>query len=252
MQLAVDHEVCRMKVGPNTAAPELMTDLDAVVRIGDEILVPGNAEGAGVIKPFHGRIVGIGPNLVEVDAPFVPGNSGSPIIHQASGKVVGVATYLMTRKVDQSGTGKVETVVRRFGYRIDSVKQWEAVNWPRFYAQSAQTQQIESFGAEFLKLFENAKAGHLASSDYTNPGIRRALQAFESKVRANGTRMSTNDDANARRNLLADLRVATRADLFAFDSRNAYDFFRRTLILEQKFREDLYTGFTQAISSVDR
>ena len=101
----------------------MLDNLNANVAVGDEVWVLGNAEGAHVVTPIAGKLVGIGPNLVEVDAPFVPGNSGSPIIHKRTGKVIGVATYVIQRAADAAPGLSLPTAVRRFGYRV-------VINWP--------------------------------------------------------------------------------------------------------------------------
>lgn len=247
--LGVGHDICRISAPGGTAMLEAMTDTDQVARIGDAVAVLGNAEGAGVIKPFEGRIVGLGPNLVEVDAPFVPGNSGSPIIHVPTGKVLGIATYLVTRKIDPKGDGSVQTSVRRFGYRLDSVKAWEPVDWARFYAQAAQVERIQATGEDFARLFADAREKSISSANYTNSQIKRALETFE-RVAKSGRRMSAADLGNARRALLGDLRIAAMTDINAFDARTAYDYFRREVADEKKFRDDVYTGFTRAMESV--
>lgn len=249
--LGVGHDICRISAPGGTAMLEAMTDTDKVVRIGDAVAVLGNAEGAGVIKPFEGRIVGLGPNLVEVDAPFVPGNSGSPIIHVPTGKVLGIATYLVTRKVDPKGDGTVETSIRRFGYRLDSVKTWEPVDWARFYAQAAQVDRIQATGEDFVRLFADAREKSISSANYTNSQIKRALETFE-RVAKSGRRMSAADLGNARRALLGDLRIAAMTDINAFDARTAYDYFRREVADEKKFRDDVYTGFTRAMESASQ
>jgi hypothetical protein len=246
--LGVGHDIFRSTLPAAASMLEVEPALDANVKIGDKIVVPGNAEGAGVVKPFEGKIVGIGPNLIEVDAPFVSGNSGSPIIHVDSGKVVGIATYLLIKKVDTNGDEKdgVETTVRRFGFRLDNVPQWEEVNWPRFYAQSAQAEKIEETSAEFVQLFSDAKGNRMSSSNFKNPGIQRALSNFE-RAAQNGRRMSAADASSAVRGLLGELRIAATNDILAFDTRNAYDYFRRLVADEKKFRDDICTGFTKEI-----
>lgn len=247
--VGMDSDLSKIALPADTTTNlELLTELDSTVRVGDAIAVLGNAEGAGVVKPLEGRIVGIGPNLIEVDAPFVPGNSGSPIIHVPTGKVIGIATYLLVRKVN-SASGAVDSTVRRFGYRLDKVKGWEPINWQRFYLQSGQLEKIENTSAEFIKLFADAKARQLSAGGFTNPGIRRALDTFERSLRA-GSRMSAADLASARRQLLGDLRSASISDINAFDSRTAYDYFRRMVAEEKKMREEIHSGFTRAIDSV--
>lgn len=244
--LGVDHDIFK---GALTEAPtslEILENLDQTAKIGDPIAVLGNPEGAGVIKPLEGRIVGIGPNLVEVDAPFVQGNSGSPIIHIPTGKVIGIATYLIIRKVDTKEKDGVETTVRRFGYRVDNVAKWEPVNWTNFYTQSAQAAKIEENGEDFIELFKDAKEGKMRSTNYQNPGIQRALFNLE---RTAGSRMSAADLASTRRQFLGDLRIAAMSDINSFDNRTAYDYFRRQVADEKKFRDDLYSGFTRMIEA---
>jgi len=107
------------------------------------VVVAGNAEGGGVINTIKGKIVGLGPQLVEVDAPFSAGQQWEPDRAFETGKVIGVATYLTIKKYDAATKEVLKApVVRRFGYRLDSVKTWQPVNWPAFYAQAAEVQAI--------------------------------------------------------------------------------------------------------------
>src|SRR6185312_7757504 len=74
--------------------------VDKDVSIGDAVVVLGNSQGRNVVTEIEGKVTGVGPELIEVDAKFVPGNSGSPIIHVKSGKVIGVATFVTVRQPD--------------------------------------------------------------------------------------------------------------------------------------------------------
>ncbi|MFZ4681924.1 MAG: S1 family peptidase [Terrimicrobiaceae bacterium] len=247
--LGVDSDIFRGILVEGVPAFDMLTEADGAVNIGDAVAVLGNAEGAGVIKVLEGKIVGLGPNLVEVDAPFVPGNSGSPIIHVPTGKVIGIATYLLIRKVD-SGLPGVEAapVVRRFGYRLDKVKTWESLDWTRFYAQSAQADRIEATSGEFQQLFEDAREKKMSSVNFSNPEIRRAVETLERSGRS-GARMSDADLSKLKRDFLGKLRIAAQTDVNAFDSRNAYDYFRRLVADEKKFRDEIAEGFTKVINS---
>ena len=163
--VAVGHDIFRMALPPNGKPFEVMNGVTENAGIGDDVVVLGNAEGSGVINTIMGKIVGIGPNLVEVDAQFVPGNSGSPIVHLKTGKVIGVATYTVTRKYDAATKEKMkEPVIRRFGYRLDSVKTWQPVNWPGFYAQAGVMEKIhtltEALDNFFRDLYEKQEPRH--------------------------------------------------------------------------------------------
>lgn len=244
--LAVGADICRMAAPDVTATLEYLKDMHSSVKIGDEVVVLGNAEGAGVVKPLQGKVVGIGPNLVEVDAPFVPGNSGSPIVHLPTGKVIGIATYLRIRKVNND-KGSMDTEIRRFGYRLDTVPSWEALDWRIFDFQAAQLGKIESTSSQFIKLFEDAAAKRVSYSNFDDPGIRRALENYSRSLR--GSRMSEADFNNLQRSLFGDLRRVAQVDINAFNTRTAYDYFRRAVETEKKMRDDVCTAFTRAIES---
>ncbi len=242
--LGVDHDICKLALPSSSTSFEMMGPADGV-KIGDAIAVLGNSEGAGVIKPLEGTIVGIGPNLIEVSAPFVPGNSGSPIVHLESGKVIGIATYLTLRKVDENNAIGMGTEVRRFGYRLDSVKNWEPVNWARFYAQADQVQKILTGGEEFARFLAFMREKDAPMPQFSNGGIRRAVDTFRSRV--SSRRLSDADRESARREFLGNLRVAARSDLATFDTRTAYDYFKRQIADETKFRDALYEAFSRAL-----
>jgi hypothetical protein len=124
LEIADRVDAVRAIVGSAPSVLELEPQIEKL-KIGDAIVVAGNSEGEGVVREIPGRIVGIGPDRIEVDAEFVPGNSGSPILLKSTGRVIGVATYM---KVPRARGGAKSPFslneVRRFGYRIDTVAKW--------------------------------------------------------------------------------------------------------------------------------
>ena len=245
--VAVGHDIVKMEVPAAPKTFEVMANLDSAAKIGDAVMIPGNAEGAQVVRPVEGKIVGIGPNLVEVDAPFVRGNSGSPIVHEATGKVLGVATYLMQRKVDKDAAGQVVVETRRFGYRIDSVKQWQPINWQIFFAESAQVAAIEELSEDFISLFKDGN--HLSTDNVKNAALARVVRTFlesADRLRTNGSRA---DKQELLRGFFADLRATAHGDITTFNSRPAYDYFRRDVEEQARFRDEVYDTFTRAMQS---
>jgi S1-C subfamily serine protease len=103
---------------------EILENSDQTAAVGDEIVVLGNSLGKAVATELPGRIVGIGPELIEVDAKFVTGNSGSPIIHRKSGKVIALATFATWQEPDPAASKirpfkDVRPLWRSFGYRLE-------------------------------------------------------------------------------------------------------------------------------------
>lgn len=91
----------------------------------EAVVVFGNSAGAGVVTTLRGKMLGIGPDKIEIDAAFVEGNSGSPIIAYPYNAVVGMATYAtQTPEIDWTTRSTRFVEVRRFGVRIDNVG-WE-------------------------------------------------------------------------------------------------------------------------------
>ncbi|OYW26535.1 MAG: hypothetical protein B7Z47_07505 [Chthoniobacter sp. 12-60-6] len=121
-------------------------------KAGDAILVPGNSLGGGTILQTEGKIAGIGPAKIEHNAPTFRGNSGSPILSVDTWKVLGVDT--MSVSVDRScfaddsslmrRSSQVKSDVRLFGYRLDSVSQWEPIDWKRFVQQAKTVEEADS------------------------------------------------------------------------------------------------------------
>ena len=90
-----------------------------VPNIGDPVVVLGNSDGRGVVTEIRGKVIGVGPREIEVDAAFVIGNSGSPVLDR-NGRVIGIATYLRDCRNDEdwSKTNTRFNGIRRFALRL--------------------------------------------------------------------------------------------------------------------------------------
>ena len=148
---------------------ELETQI-ARLNIGDEVVVVGNSEGAGVIREIPGRVIGIGPDRIEVDAQFVSGNSGSPILLKSTGRVIGIATFM---QIPRGGAGTNSPLslneVRRFGYRLDTVAKWiTPVTKDRLFFEGLKLTEMDDLYSSITAVFKSngpflAKVG---SSDF--------------------------------------------------------------------------------------
>ena len=93
----------------------------------------GNSDGADVITALGGKIIGVGPSLIEISAEFVQGNSGSPVL-TLDGKVVGIATFAVNGAESENWvkSGTRFDGVRRFALRLDNIH-WEAIDWELYH-----------------------------------------------------------------------------------------------------------------------
>ena len=250
--IAVGHDIFRMQLPAGGTPFEVMLGVDEKVTIDDEVVVLGNAEGAGVINTIKGKVVGVGPQLVEVDAPFQPGNSGSPIIHLKTGKVIGVATYLTIKKYDAATKEVLKTpVVRRFGYRLDSVKTWQPVQWPAFYAQAAEMQAIETLTGDLDSFLVDLSQHHgkITSGAHSNPAIKTRIDQWLADKKKH---LNPKDAASVDQNFISFLKVASRADVAAARQRMTYEYFMRGLTGVEQDRSAIIEIFDKIIRELQK
>ncbi len=244
---AVGHDIMTFATQPDAKAMEIMLDVEKNAAIGDDVVVLGNPEGARVIKPISGKLVGIGPNLVEVSAEFVPGNSGSPIIHLKSGKVIGIATYVIVREMDTL-TGRRAQQLRRFGYRLDSIKQWQPVAWPAYNDEFSTIAKIQARTQDLAALLTDmARSNRIIAARHTNPAIKVPLEKFEETV--SRSTVSATDRTRAAQDLMAAMRSASQSDIEQAKQRLRYDFFQRQLGEEQQVRGQFYKFFDEILKA---
>lgn len=229
--MAVGEDLLRMQYPKGGTRLGLMNDVETNVTIGDQVVVLGNAEGAGVINTLYGKVVGLGPNLVEVDAPFVPGNSGSPVIHLKTGKVIGVATYARFGFFGIFFGG--ETKVRRFAYRLDSVKTWQPVDLPVFRKQAVtindlgkRTGELESAMMNIEYNFGGVKDGNLA----------KPIQEWK---KWKGKRWNGKQKSESSRALVKAFHEECTGDIQAAEGSLTYDFFKQELEKIKRVRDEM-------------
>lgn len=244
---AVGHDLMRFTTQGETRPLVAMTTVESEAQVGDEIVVLGNLEGARVIQPLPGKLVGIGPDRVEVTAEFLPGNSGSPIVHVKSGKVIGIATYLMKRQHAEFTDSK-DTKVRRFGFRLDSVKQWQPLNWQAFQQDKATMDSVESTTRDIIQLIQDMQGKQGPSpAAYRNSSVVRAVRDLETVIKRQG--LSVADRKRAFQNFLASIRAATQADIAQARQTIRYDFFTQSLREEAQVREEMYKLFDRILKA---
>jgi hypothetical protein len=244
-------DVLRLAVTDSVQPLEVLQNLDASARIGDEVVVMGNSGGGGVVTTLPGKLVGIGPDRIEVTAPFIPGNSGSPIVHVPTGKVIGIATYLTKRydefSAENARTGKREVAtVRRFGYRLDGIEKWEAINWAAFHAEAEQLRQISALTEDVFDFLDCVRRN--ADPQFETETLRRPATEWLAGVRR--TRVSEADRNRVTQNFLSSLRFMVRSDMTAAENRIRYTFFRERLRKEREVRDSLYKAFDNEVKQM--
>lgn len=245
--VAVGRDVAALEVPEDPGILE-MHPTPGDVKVGDEIFVLGNADAAGVVRPIAGRVVGVGPDLVEVDAPFIPGNSGSPIVDKATGKVIGVAAYLTVR-TDKFAKGQEEKVVRRFGYRIDGIATWQPVDWKVFFGEQKRLTTIQELTASLAGFIGDLlEDGKVDAGKHQNPAIRNYVQSWDEARRRNPS------EANIKQvdgMLLRSLKSTCERDVNEALKTMQYDFFVREVKQDAAYREKM-TKYFEKVAAAQR
>lgn len=237
---AVGHDLIAMVVVEGGEGIPTLDDMDSEAAIGDAVVVLGNTQGGGVVNSLHGELTGIGPDRLEISAEIEPGNSGSPIVHLRSGKVIGVATYA---KLDSLVSGGEK--LRRFGYRLDSVKTWQRVDWPRFYIEADLAAKIKDSTTELDEILsEFAVVRKRRISNYDSPPVRKAFDSYYRSLAMAGDAAEVD---RAVRQLLASLREACRSDVAGAKGRFSYDYFRRQVEHAELARGEFIKAIDKAL-----
>jgi hypothetical protein len=233
--IAVGEDLFRMALPPGGAAFQVMQNTDTSVTIGDWLVVLGNAEGGGVINTILGTVTGIGPQLVESDAQFVHGNSGSPMIDIKSGKVIGVATYMMFNWDDmKTSLTQPKLAIRRFGYRLDTVKTWQPVVWSTFHDQASLMDAIEGQTTDLaFCAFYLMRRSTGVILPYPNPDLERHIQVWREE------RSQNSSGKSADRSFAAYLKGMCESDIADADGQFTYDYFTRGLADQKQARDQL-------------
>lgn len=151
LQGASDRDLAMIPIKDNGYSYlELATDVGNTVQVGDVVVTPGNSQGGEVLLNTSGRVNALGPQRLEISNPIYHGNSGGPIFHVKSGKVIGVVTEAMqvdtTNALDKSSFGNHDSAItgdmRYFGLRLDTVPHWDNYTWSRFLNESTFLQQF--------------------------------------------------------------------------------------------------------------
>lgn len=135
-------------IPPDISPLDLLANPEQTAQKDDDTCIPGNSKGDGVITQTFGKVIAIGPQKVETDNPVYPGNSGSPIIHLKSGKVIGVLTEAELISLNEfekasfrNKKSAIKSEIRYFGYRPDTVAAWQPINWAAFQKLDADITQ---------------------------------------------------------------------------------------------------------------
>jgi hypothetical protein len=186
----------------------------------------------------RGEVRGIGPLLVEMSNPFFHGNSGGPVVHLKSGRVLaaveGASKVTPTDSLDTASLASHDSAItgsmRYFGVRVDNVPSWVAYDWPQFLNETTYISNFHDL-SRCLDAFMNGAAyerAHVASLDENgHPPVRYYLKnAKLVEIQQNFHQMATDADTSQRmdaaREMVMDLQGLANTDLDAMQNPNNF------------------------------
>lgn len=213
-------------VSPLEISKNVMTDTN----LKDDLVVSGNSQGGNVMRNIEGTLLAVGPKLLETDCNFYKGNSGSPVIHRDSGKVVGVVSYIMTIDDDLSTriTRKSKAKnfnMRFFAYRLDTMDDKTEIP----YETVIETMDVLNKAEKKFELIVDFLANDKNPPASEYPELARVAKSYESAI-DNAYRVSSNWSAKkrvneAKRMLLSRIELLAAAEIMKLKSGKYDDVF---------------------------
>jgi hypothetical protein len=247
---------------------DVSTDISKTVQPGDQVITPGNSQGGGVMLNTCGKVLGIGPERIEFDNPIYHGNSGGPVFHVNSNKVLGVVTEAM--KVDLSNSldktsfsnrqSAISSTMRYFGLRLDTVTGWIPIDWTRFQTETTFLEQFDK-QSRALDSYLNPPAkdnSDSASSDSSSADANlylddKKIMAARDSFRRQASGTDGAQRIQAFKELLFDLNDVADSDMTAIQNMdNFYPFDRPRAKDEIAYRKALKSELDDIGTDVNR
>ena len=241
---AVGRDIAILRIEGENKVPPLVLTADPLrtAKLGDKIVVVGNRRGGGVATQLSGVVRGIGPDRLEVDAPFQPGNSGSPIVHLATGEVLGVASYSQTRKLDEldgpsataadpKKTEPAKEEQRWFGFRADEVAKWETIDLAKWRLQS---KRVADFAADTEAIYYAMHGKFEAAS--RNPRVKPLVDRLNERAARGGSQVVVTQEVGE---FFRSLRALSQTGVKELKTGEYYDFFRTNDYWETSITQQL-------------
>ena len=216
---------------PDGVVPlNISDDVISDTKLNDDIVVCGNSQGGNVMRDIEGTLLAVGPKLIETDCNFYKGNSGSPMIHKESGKVIGVVSYIMTIDDDLSSritnkSNAKDFQIRFFAYRLDTMNNKREIS----YETVVDTMEALNSSEKKLEYIVNFIMDLKYPSSAEYPELARIATSYETAAE-DAKRLSNNRNAlnrinGAKKTLLGKLEMLAAAEAMKLKSLNVDDVF---------------------------
>jgi S1-C subfamily serine protease len=250
LEAAEGADLIRLPV--NESVPKVLEIAAAsgVAKVGTPVLASGNAGGGGTVGFEQGKVMGVGPESIEIDAQVIQGNSGGPIIHGDTHQVLGVVTHLTAERKDLWAKGTRFADVRRFGCRLDRTWQWKQVPVDAFLKEGKAVLAVQEQSELMLAAMQPGKWKDAVFQRQRENPLARDIAALQLWIDQNAQRASEMDRKKRLRSIFDGARHRSSAQMAEFKCDGYTWFHRETGQQEIKTREEIEKAYDDALKEM--
>ena len=242
LEAAEGADLVRLPVEQEIADALVIAPVSGLAKVGEEVLASGNAAGTGTVGFEKGKILGVGPTSIEIDAEVIQGNSGGPILDSASGRALGVVTHLTAARDDRWAKDTRFSEVRRFGCRLDREWEWKKLPVEAFLKEGKAILAIQDQSELMMAALQPSQwKGEVFRRLSSNPLARDivALDSWIEEQRRGGQKFSETDRKKRLRGVLESARHRSRTQMAGFNQEGFTWFHRDVADKEIRTRTEI-------------
>ena len=221
-----------------------------LAKVGEEVLASGNAAGAGTVGFEKGKVLGVGPASIEIDAQVIQGNSGGPILDAASGRALGVVTHLTAGRDDRWAKDTRFSGVRRFGCRLDRQWEWKKITIEGYLKEGKSLLAVQEQSELMMAALDSRQwKGEIFRRLASNPLARdiTALDSWIEEQNQSKKSLSETDRKRRLRSVIDSARTRGKNQITNLNPQNFTWFHRDLAEKEVRSREEIDKVYENAL-----
>jgi serine protease Do len=253
VEAAEGADLVRLAVGEEVPHFLEIAAESGVAKVGIPVLASGNAGGGGTVGFEQGKVMGVGPESIEIDAEVIQGNSGGPILHATTREALGVVTHLTAERKDEWAKETRFSQVRRFGCRLDRAWKWKVVPVEVFLKEGKAILAVQQQSELMIAALSMSKwSSPVFQQQRDNPLSRDigALQAWMEQQQKGGQRFSETDRKKRLRGIFDSARHRSRSQMAAFKSDGFTWFHRESATQETLQRAEIDKVYESTVAEL--
>jgi S1-C subfamily serine protease len=253
VEAAEGADLIRLAVGEEVPHFLEIAAESGVAKVGIPVLASGNAGGGGTVGFEDGKVMGVGPESIEIDAEVIQGNSGGPILHGTTRVALGVVTHLTAERKDEWAKETRFSQIRRFGCRLDRSWKWKVVPVDVFLKEGKAILAVQQQSELMIAALSMSKwSSPVFQQQRENPLSRdiTALQSWMEQQQKGGQRFSETDRKKRLRGIFDSARHRSRSQMAAFKTDGFTWFHRESATQETLQRAEIDKVYESTVADL--